>query len=304
MIRYIQRHEIHDELWDSCIRNAINSLPYAYSWYLDSAAGNWDALVWGNYEKVFPLVWRKRFFISYLYQPYFTQQLGVFSADSPDAETVRAFLQAIPAHFRFMEIHLNYRNPVEEDGYTVEKRTNLCLNLNRPYVEIAQAYHENTRRNVKKAEKNNLQLKSGLSAEIIIEFFKANTGVKIPELGEFHYEHLEKIIREATVRNMGQTYGVFDNRENLLSAGFFLETPDRVINLLPSVEEGAKELGAGFFLIDSLIRKYAASGKILDFEGSMHPQIARFYNSFGAYEQPYWRVRLNRLPRWMKWIKR
>ena len=78
---YKQRKEIDEAKWDKCISKASNGLIYAYSYYLDGMADNWDALVLNDYEVVMPLPWRKKFGFYYLYQPAFTAQLGLFGRD-------------------------------------------------------------------------------------------------------------------------------------------------------------------------------------------------------------------------------
>jgi hypothetical protein len=70
-IRYLERNEIDINKWDRCISNAPNGLIYARSFYLDSMAENWSALVTGDYLYVMPLTWNKKFGIKYLYQTVF-----------------------------------------------------------------------------------------------------------------------------------------------------------------------------------------------------------------------------------------
>ncbi|MDZ4847448.1 MAG: hypothetical protein SH857_18085 [Chitinophagales bacterium] len=303
MIQYLQRKEVDDNKWNACIQQAANSYPYAFTWYLDCVAEQWDALVSGDYDAVFPLVWNRRFLIHYLYQPMFTQQLGVFSKNVLDEKTLHDFLEAIPVRYCFIEINVNYQNPVRHPSFEIIPRTNSYLELQSPYEKLYQAYHENTKRNVQKALKNNLHVSENLKAEAVIEFFKTNSGIKIPELGEYQYEHLEELIAEVMQRQMGKLIGVQDTNENLFAAGFFIVTENKIINLLPSTGEDGKNNGAGFLMIDYLIRKFAGSDKTLDFEGSMIPGIARFYKNFGAQEQTYWRLRRNNLPWFAKWIK-
>ena len=71
-IRYVTQEFINKSLWDQCIKKAVNGRVYAYSWYLDIMADNWDALIIGDetYETVFPLTYRSKYGISYLYQPF------------------------------------------------------------------------------------------------------------------------------------------------------------------------------------------------------------------------------------------
>ena len=44
-IQYLSHEQIDKAKWDQCIDNASNGLIYAYSFYLDTMADNWDALV-------------------------------------------------------------------------------------------------------------------------------------------------------------------------------------------------------------------------------------------------------------------
>jgi hypothetical protein len=43
---------------------------------------------------------------------------------------------------------------------------------------------------------------------------------------------------------------------------------------------------------------------LLDFEGSDIPNLAFFYSSFGAVNQAYPALKINRLPFYLKWLKR
>src|ERR1051325_9907587 len=77
-VSYLQNANIDKVKWDKCIDTATNGLIYAYSFYLDTMAKNWDALVMNDYEAVMPITWNKKYGIYYVYQPAFTANLGVF----------------------------------------------------------------------------------------------------------------------------------------------------------------------------------------------------------------------------------
>ena len=115
-ISYLTYQQINKKKWDACIDTASNGLIYAYSFYLDAMARNWDGLVLStgphlenDYEAVMPLTWNKKYGISYLYQPPFTACLGIFG-DQISAETVNEFLKAIPSSFSYWDIYLNHGN--------------------------------------------------------------------------------------------------------------------------------------------------------------------------------------------------
>src|SRR3990172_7490113 len=100
MITYLKHSEIDKPKWDKCIQNSSNGLIYAYSWYLDFVSPNWQALVRGDYEYVMPLTCKKKYGINYLHQPFFAQQLGVFSSAVLSDYDVDEFLSLIPEKFK------------------------------------------------------------------------------------------------------------------------------------------------------------------------------------------------------------
>jgi hypothetical protein len=57
-------------------------------------------------------------------------------------------------------------------------------------------------------------------------------------------------------------------------------------------------------LFHQIISEFAGTPLILDFEGSDLPGVARFYQKFGAQNQPYFFFKSNRLPTGIKWLKK
>jgi len=58
-----------------------------------------------------------------------------------------------------------------------------------------------------------------------------------------------------------------------------------------------------YAIIDYIIQQYAGTGFVLDFEGSEISSIETFYKGFGATHQPYYHLRINKLPWPIKWLK-
>ena len=91
---YYTNAEIDKQKWDQCIRESNQAVIYAESVYLDYMAGEWDALVYGDYEALMPLCFRKKWGIRYLYQPAFVQQGGIFTSLPINSLLVEGFLDA------------------------------------------------------------------------------------------------------------------------------------------------------------------------------------------------------------------
>jgi hypothetical protein len=139
VIRYCTHTEIDRQKWDECITRSTLNIPYAYTWYLDVVNPGWCALVMDDYQAVMPLTWNRKYMVSYLYQPYFTQQLGIFSDHPVSDALIRVFLLSVPGRYRFARINLNesnqmtptkHLNNTEVNTWTASPNTNLKLSLN------------------------------------------------------------------------------------------------------------------------------------------------------------------------------
>ncbi|MDP3929826.1 MAG: hypothetical protein Q8R57_12455 [Bacteroidota bacterium] len=299
MIRYVSHAEIDQAKWDLCIEQSPNGLVYAYSWYLNIVSPNWDALILDDYLAVMPLTAHRKYFIQYLSQPFFTQQLGVFAKQAISQEILQNFLQAIPSKFRFIDIQLNEQNQLLNPKIKVRKRRNYVLDLAKPYDKIAKDYNTQNKRNLKRAKKFELQIQSISTLETIL-FYKLHKALTTKGVKEADYARLQLLMDKASEQQKIICKGVFDKSGELLAAGAFLAHKNRIIFLLGNGSELGKEKGAMTYLMDNIIFLFADHRMILDFEGSEIEGIARFFRSFGAEKRNYYRYKLNRLP----WILR
>ena len=56
----------------------------------------------------------KKFGVNYLFQPFFVQQLGVFSKTPMTEGKLKVFLDVIPEKYRFCELRFNESNTLVE----------------------------------------------------------------------------------------------------------------------------------------------------------------------------------------------
>ena len=105
-------------------------------------------------------------------------------------------------------------------------------------------------------------------------------------------------------KGMGQISGVYDEHNDLCAAAFFITSHSKTIFLLAVSNKNGKDKRAMFILIDDFIRKNADKKITLDFEGSNIPGVARFYSGFGASSCDYLSIRRNRLPFFLRLLKK
>jgi hypothetical protein len=292
-INYLSRKEINTAKWDQCIDKADNGLIYAYSFYLDHIALQWDALVLNDYQTVMPLTWNKKYGIYYLFQPLLCAQLGVFG-NNIDKNLVSSFLKSIPKKFRYWDISLNHGNGFLLNDFHLHERNNFILSLNKPYENLLSNYRENSKRNINKSRQLGCYLKKDFGAEKVIQLaidqMKNYTLTKAGDFDKFY-----KLYLLLHKRQQALTYGIFSAQHELLASCIFFFSHSRAYYILVGNHPDGKSIGASHALIDSFIKEHSGTGLILDFEGSDIKNLAFFYSSFGAAEEKYPAIKLNRL---------
>lgn len=300
-IKYLQNKEIDKAKLDACIFHASNGLIYSYSFYLDAMSKHWDALVLGDYEAVMPLTWNKKYGFYYLYQPAFTASLGVFGKDLTEM-LVGDFIQAIPAKFRLVEISLNRGNIFSVPTGFFILRSNYILTLNKPYDELYKSYRDNHKRNVNKAFQLGCSIKKEIAVDEIMQLNKEQLqhidGTK-PE----DYSNFKKLYEFLKSRGQANTYAIIDLNNKVLASAVFFFSHNRAYYIMAGNHPDGKTIGASHALIDAFIKDHAGQNLILDFEGSDIRNLAFFYKGFGATEEIYPAIRINRLPWYLKWMK-
>ncbi len=286
MIRFIENSHIDRAKWDSIVSDC--GLVYAQSWYLDIVHPEWSALVLDEYEAVMPITGGKKFGVNYLFQPFFVQQLGVFSRRKVTAEMLHGFLHAIPKKFRFAEIRLNEGNIVENQLQGIEYHRNVTLDLNLDYATIRASYHNNTKRNLSKSENLDLQIIENIDIRKIIRLFRENRGATVGAWGDAEYDTLISLAESALRRHAAFTLGVTEkSNDELLCGALFMKTPSRVTFLFSGNSDRGKETHAMTFLLDRAIQRFANQPVTFDFEGSDDDNLVRFYLGFGGEEKRY-----------------
>jgi len=282
-IQCLSRDEIDAGKWDTCIASAPNGLVYASSTYLDCMSAQWNGLVLGDYECVMPLTWNRKYGIAYLYQPFLTAQLGVFGRDVT-ADLVEHFLEAIPTRFLYWDFYLNHQNAFHLKKFHLYQRSNI-------------------RRNIRKAQQLGCtpvkDIEVGRVIELATAQMKEKAGIITDNMTRF--KNLYDILYK---RQQAITYGIISAKQELLASCVFFFSHDRAYYILVGNHPDGRTLGASHALIDAFVKDHAGKNLLLDFEGSDIRNLAFFYSSFGAIEEKYAGIKLNKLPFYLKWLKK
>ncbi len=274
-MQIIPRSKLNVTKYSNCLQTADNYRIYAECWYLDCLTNQqWDCLVYEDYQAIMPIPYKKYFGIKFVSQPIFVQQLGIFS-NQLSQEIVDNFIIFFKKYYirsySFNEENLQFLN-------LKQKRTNYILNLNSSYPKLYNSFNNNIKRNIKKFQKQNLQL---IISDEINEF----PNDKLLESAKIS-ESFFKLVNELKKRNCIKIYQVKDENK-ILIIKIFLLSKQRMIYLYGFSSQKAKELGCSAYIFSEVIREFSSQEMILDFEGSEIEGIAKFFKSFNAQKNSY-----------------
>ena len=281
MIDLIHRQKLDIDKYDSCISNSLQKKVYAFSWYLDEVSDHWSVLVWNDYEVVMPLPWKKKWGIQYVYQPFFTQQLGVFSSIEMPEKRLRKFYKSIPRRFVKTYLQVPQSSRFQSSKFTL--RDNYELQLNKSYELLRKNFSKGRKSAISFAKRQQVICERA-TIQDLIQMSKSH--YTLNGFDNRAYALLEKLTAILLKKRIGEVRGVYLKNE-LIGGALFVKSGSYLIYLFSAVNEKGKQNEATSFLLNNIIEKHANTAIRLDFEGSMIPGVAHFFRSFGALNKPY-----------------
>ncbi len=295
-INHLTNDTIKRSEWDEWVRNARNRRMYASSLFLDIFCPRWEALVIEDGKAFMPLTRNRKFSISYLYQPIFVQQLGLFFRDPGFAEYVPLFIEKLSTLYSFADIAMNEMNIDHCGSIQYTEMNNFLLPLDKPYESVAKQFNSNTRRNIIKSKRLGTILVPGFNAGDVVRLFSRHQGKLYPNIRRKNYKMLVSLLERGMEEGVVEIKSACTHDRTVIACVCILKDYDRYVFYFSANTPEGREHGAMFLLVDSFIRQFSGTGMILDFNGSMNPNIARFYSGFGAQKTSYPRLRINTLP--------
>lgn len=278
---YVSHENIDREKFNRALnKSEINSELYAQLFVWDILHPNWDLFVYGDYLKLVPLPYKRKWFYNTFRQPIFIRTIpliGVFTEND--------FMQlkgALEANSKLT--HLNFSdNPIAK---CPEQGTYQYLELQNSVVDQRALYGTNAKRILKK-NADVLTFGSISDTMTFLNFFRNHVGHKYDTLSDEVYERLKNLMEESFTLNIGSLEVIY-YLEKPVAMVFYIDFKGTRYYIKGASNDTAKDLGAMFHLLDKGITEAVSLEMTgFDFVGSNQKGLAGFNKKFGAVDRFY-----------------
>lgn len=291
-MKFLNRQDIDTDKWNNRIEKDAVENVFSYTWYLDSTAESWGALVSDDdFNTVLPVAYTTKLGVRRMYQAPFTREYSIFGNDFGWNEALD-FLRKEFKHISFRSSDINLTK-------TFENRQHQELMLNE---DFASNYRSNAKRLVKKGNKQ-FEFRIANDPSPLIQLFEATVAHKIEAVGDEELENLNQLMRYAIEIGKGELIEVIED-EKLVASGFFLKDKKRITYLKGAAQEEAKKGGAMYSLFNYAFERFQPAHQTFDFGGSDIEPVANFFRKFGATDRNYYNYTIDNSPLWFKTLQR
>lgn len=271
-------------------------LLYTAPWWLDATCGHggWDAIVRRDSDGLplaaLPYQHTRIRGLKALVTPPFTQWISLLGGGEPHVQLSLSLLAEFPkSPILDLSLRPDTTLRIPESVFPITLKYSFVIAPALHHEDHRKGYNEGLRRNIRQAEK---QYTVGTSMDIAVFLSLCRQSyeqqkmkpppwldIVVPRVHSALISHHCGILTLASSdgKTIAGVLTAWDHSTSYYLAGG--RTAD---------EQGAS---AHALLLDHAIQASHDRGTVFDFEGSMHPGIANFFQSFGAVPSAYWHIR-------------
>lgn len=179
---------------------------------------------------------------------------------------------------------LEYWLPLHWAGFRLEPRVSYVIDDCRDNAAAQSALSETTRRQLRKSQRNLAieEIGAGRLIDLVRKTFqRQGEGMRVsPEV-------LESLMAATAARGAGRAIAAVDGSGKTHAAAFFVWDAKRMYYLIGGGDPALRSSGAGTHVLWDGICDAGKRGIAFDFEGTMLPNIERFFRGFGARAMTY-----------------
>lgn len=279
---------------------------FSKGWYLDALVGekNWDVIIVERNNAIvasLPYWVRKKASMKMIATPPLVKFMGPWikypkgqkqcTRLSHEKELMSELIHQLPKVDAFsQQFHYDYSNwlPFYWEGFRQTTKFSYCIKNTSDLKLVFSDFAENIRRAIRKAEKQVIVEES----VDINRFFMLNEQTFNRQEKEMPYsfDTVNSLHKAVQAHHNGKLF-IAKGKNNEDHAGVYLIWDEKsVYYILGGSNETLRNSGAVSLLIWYGIQLANSLGLAFDFEGSMIPEIERFFRAFGGDLMPYHEV--------------
>jgi ribosomal protein S21 len=285
-VKIIERKHIDDSRWNELIEKTPEASFFSYTWYLDSVAENWCALLEEDYSFGIALPFSVRLGVETLYTPIFLRYIEVLG-ESDQFELVQKLI-----HDRFKNIQISSRQKILGDNCESHVYQTITTLEERKIGSQAK-------RMLKKADKNSLSIDVTDDYSTILDVVKSELKNKFTGINETSLVSLERLFQAAKEQNVLKAYTI-KNEGGIVC----LEKGSKHLYLKGTVLEEVKVNGGMYLALNLAIESAISSKHTFDFGGSRIPGVQKFNHNLGGNDVVYYAYKIDNAPFWFKLARR
>lgn len=284
-MKLLAHPEIDCAKWDALVAQSEKS-PCDYSWYLNTVANTWYLYVDENYTKGTVVCTSKNIGIEHVVVPPTVKAHQCYGNWS--VENFEQFKLILQKHF---------------SAGVYQNTAAIGDTIRQGQVVRKLSLSSHAARNIKKALKNNIEIRSGIHIQPVFELICENLASKIENFQEKQQQILLASLHKLQEKQQLIILEMYSEGK-LIGGLFFFNGKNVDIYLKGTANETGKKFGAMYFAMEKQISQTLTAGKIFDFDGSEVPGVKRFNDYFGTEESIYTQLNWDNSPFWFKSLRK
>jgi hypothetical protein len=255
----------------------------------------------------FVLYKQKRSGITYYRNPMYMPTVGLFfvnttknkskklSENKKVMKAISDFLSNLS--YGVLSIYLPYNHidmqPFFWEGFKVVPNYTYHIDLTQSIESVQKAYSTERRNDIKKAVKDGVETRLTDDYTLVKKLVQNTFSRKEKQVD---IDIIDKILFQFADTKNSFAFISYQN-ERPISAAFCIYDNEKVYYLLGGYDNEFKHQGAGALAVNAAINKSKEMGiSIFDFEGSMIPEVEKYFRGFGGDLIPYYSINKASLP--------
>ena len=286
--QFVERKDLNVKKWDDLVDRTPESTVFSSSAYLDAVAENWCVWVDEEYQAGIALPYTIRAKRRILYTPIFVSYLEMLGS------------QEVPSDFK--KIILKKFKTAE-----VEFRQEVLGSANDVFV--TQFLNEGAKRKgqvnrmLNKFKRSDLEVVSSQNWNVVFDLLVSELKGKFSGMTESSMKRLKQAYTSASEQNLLRTVEIRDGNK-CVGGIICIEKNGQLLYSKGASVSTVRDQGGMYAAIDFAITYAKENDLKFDFGGSRVEGVRRFNHAFGGEDLEYFSYRIDKSPRWFRWVRR